>query len=322
MNQLIFSALQSYQILILFFVTDETSYGFTLKPSVQVGNLSQEDSQQLMVIFDQIVREEGLDVQNYECAECTRAIGTIFGPAKLCSYTRRYYCQECHTDELSVIPAKIMYNWDFRQFRVCHKAKLFLTAVSIEPIIDVKSFNGELFNFATSLNEVFDLRRQLRYMNAYLATCADGKSRAKATFERMLWPRAYLYEAVEMYSIRDLEEIHSGHLLSLLHSVVKFSLGHILKCILCAGKGYICEICRADQVIFPFELDSIMQCKQCFTVFHLDCSLKMTTCPKCDRIEARHLNWQISLSKSQRLKVNKNDAAEESEQAQEAKEEP
>ena len=272
-----------------------------------MGTLSEEDSQQLMLIFDQVVREEGLSVQNFECAECTRAIGTIFGPAKVCAYTRRYYCEECHIDETSTIPAKIMYNWDFRQFAVCHKAKLFLAAVSIEPIINVKSFNGELFEFADGLSQVFDLRRQLRYMNAYLATCADGKSQAKAAFTKLLWPRQHLYEDIDMYSIRDLEDVHSGKLVNLLAATVKFSLGHILKCILCSGKGFICEICRQDQVIFPFELDSIMQCKECYTVFHLDCSMKMTTCPKCDRIEARNLNWQVSLSKSQRLVTNVND---------------
>ena len=150
--------------------------GFSLKPHVQIGTLNEQDSQQMMIIFDQIICEEGLDVQNYECAECTRAIGTIFGPAKICSYTKLYYCEECHVDDTSTIPAKIMYNWDFRLFRVCKKAKLFLNAVNIEPIINVKSFNGELFNFAPDLKEVFELRKQLRYMNAYLATCANGKS--------------------------------------------------------------------------------------------------------------------------------------------------
>ncbi len=164
---------------------NENQCGFSLRPSIQVGTLSEEDSQQLMTLFDQVVREDGLDVQDYECAECTRAIGTIFGPAKICAYTRRYYCEECHLDETALIPTKVMYNWDFRQFKVCHKAKLFLSSVNLEPIIDVKSFNAELFEFAPSLTEIFDLRRQLRYMNAYLSTCANGKSQAKATFHKV-----------------------------------------------------------------------------------------------------------------------------------------
>ena len=274
--------------------------GFSLKPHVQVGLLNEADSQELMMIFDKLVQEEGLDLQNYECADCTKAIGTIFGPAKICAYTKRYYCQECHCDEVATIPAKIMYNWDFRVFKVCHKAKLFLSSVSIEPIIDIKSFNSELHYLAPNLQEIFDLRRKLRYMNAYLSTCKNGNSQEKNQFDKMLWPRTYLYQDVDVYAIRDLEEIHSGKLMSLLNAAFKFALNHITKCLLCSGKGFICEICREDQVLFPFEFDSIMSCKNCFTVFHLDCSVQITSCPKCDRIEARNLNWHVSLSKSQR----------------------
>ena len=276
-------------------------YGFSLQPHVQVGVLSEVDSQQLMLIFDKVVQEEGLDLQNYECAECTKAIGTIFGPAKICAYTKRYYCEDCHWDETSTIPAKIMYNWDFRTFRVCHKAKLFLSSVSIEPIIDVKSFNSELHSLAPHLQEVFDLRRKLRYADAYLSTCKNGTSADKTQFHKMLWPRSYLYEDIDMYAIRDLEEIHwGGKLVNLLNAAFSFAFNHITKCVLCSGKGFICEICREDQVLFPFDFDSIMSCKNCFTVFHLDCSVTMASCPKCDRIEARNLNWQVSLSKAQR----------------------
>ena len=278
--------------------------GFSLKPHVQVGLLSEDDSQQLMVIFDKVVQEEGLSLQNFECADCTKAIGTIFGPAKICSYTKRYYCQECHLDEMATIPAKIMYNWDFRAYKVCHKAKIFLSSVGIEPIIDVKSFNSELHYLAPNLQEIFDLRRKLRYMNAYLSTCKNGNSQEKHQFDKMLWPRTYLYEDVDVYAIRDLEEIHSGKLPALLNSVFNFALKHITKCLLCSGKGFICEICKEDQVLFPFEFDSIMSCKNCFTVFHLDCSVQITSCPKCDRIEARNLNWHVSLSKIQRQQPN------------------
>lgn len=276
-------------------------FGFTLRPDVRVGCLSVSDSQQLMLLFDQIVREMGLDVQNYECAECSRAIGTLFGPAKICAYTKRYYCEECHLDEAVVIPAKVMYNWDFRQFRVCHKAKLFLDSVNIEPIIDVKSFNADLYDFAPSLREVFDLRKQLRYMDAYLITCADSKSKAKATFDKMVWPRDYLHCRIDMYSVRDLEEINSGKLIAVLKATTKFARDHILGCVLCSGKGFICEVCKEDRPIYPFDLDQIMQCKECFTVFHLDCSVKIPKCPKCDRIEARNLNWHVSLVRSQRM---------------------
>ena len=42
----------------------------------------------------------------------------MFGPAKVCAYTKLYYCDECHVDERSVIPAKIVYSWNFQLFKV------------------------------------------------------------------------------------------------------------------------------------------------------------------------------------------------------------
>ena len=101
----------------------------------------------------------GLDRQNYQCDECTRAIGTIFGPAKLCSYTKHYYCEECHTDEVSVIPARIVYNWDFKEYKVCRKSKVFLRALSVEPIIDASTFTKTLFHYAKELEDVLKLRK-------------------------------------------------------------------------------------------------------------------------------------------------------------------
>jgi uncharacterized C2H2 Zn-finger protein len=47
--------------------------------------------------------------------------------------------------------------------------------------------------------------------------------------------------------------------------------------------------------------ESIAQCPKCFTVFHLECSATLTNCPKCDRIEARNLNWHVSEAKWARL---------------------
>jgi hypothetical protein len=72
---------------------------------------------------------------------------------------------------------------------------------------------------------------------------------------------------------------------------------HILTCVLCQGKGFICEVCRDSNPVYPFDLESITQCPKCFTVFHLECSVGLTNCPKCDRIEARNLNWHISEAK-------------------------
>ena len=38
--------------------------------------------------------------------------------ARLCDYTGQYFCEECHWNDLVVIPARVVHNWDFSLYRV------------------------------------------------------------------------------------------------------------------------------------------------------------------------------------------------------------
>ena len=86
-----------------------------------------------------------------------------------------------------------------------------------------------------------------------------------------------------------------------LQEVTRFARMHILGgCILCAGKGFICEVCKDKEPLYPFDLDSIVQCEKCFAVFHPECSFELKNCTKCDRIEARTLKWHVFMSQNDR----------------------
>ena len=112
-----------------------------------------------------------------------------------------------------------------------------------------------------------------------------------------------IYFRSKQYSVQDLEDINNGKLKSNLLDASKFGRSHILGgCILCAGKGFICEVCKDIKPLYPFDLDSIVQCEKCFAVFHPDCSEKLKHCPKCDRIEARNLKWHVTMSVNDRSK--------------------
>ena len=41
----------------------------------------------------------------------------VVGVPRVCVYTKRYYCVECHVNEDSYIPSKIIYNWDFAKYK-------------------------------------------------------------------------------------------------------------------------------------------------------------------------------------------------------------
>ena len=38
--------------------------------------------------------------------------------ARLCDYSGQYFCEECHWNDLVVIPASVVHNWDFSLYRV------------------------------------------------------------------------------------------------------------------------------------------------------------------------------------------------------------
>lgn len=59
-----------------------------------------------------IPTEKGLDSQGCFCAGCSRQIGFSFVRPKLCAFSGLYYCDFCHQDDASVIPARIIHNWD------------------------------------------------------------------------------------------------------------------------------------------------------------------------------------------------------------------
>lgn len=41
--------------------------------------------------------------------------------ARQCDYTGQYYCSHCHWNDLAVIPARVVHNWDFEPRKVSAK---------------------------------------------------------------------------------------------------------------------------------------------------------------------------------------------------------
>ena len=49
----------------------------------------------------------------------------------------------------------------------------------------------------------------------------------------------------------------------------------------CKGKGFFCEVCDNDEVIFAFQLREVTKCKICKALFHSQCFKKVKgKCPK------------------------------------------
>ena len=46
------------------------------------------------------------------------AIGNAQMEPQLCDYTGAYHCPECHHNQTHMIPARIVHNWDFTEYKV------------------------------------------------------------------------------------------------------------------------------------------------------------------------------------------------------------
>lgn len=46
---------------------------------------------------------------------CPQQIGPSLGRARLCEFSGQYYCDSCHHGDTTIIPARMVHNWDLTQ---------------------------------------------------------------------------------------------------------------------------------------------------------------------------------------------------------------
>jgi pleckstrin homology domain-containing family M member 1 len=97
--------------------------------------------QELQVMVEILCRlstECGLDSQGFLCKECKAPLGVDFSKATVCAFDGHYYCPTCISGDKFPIPAKIIYNWDFKHYNVSKKAATFLSEFQFKPFVDFK----------------------------------------------------------------------------------------------------------------------------------------------------------------------------------------
>ncbi|XP_054899061.1 pleckstrin homology domain-containing family M member 1 [Poeciliopsis prolifica] len=226
--------------------------------------------------------EKGLDAQSYKCSGCHQQIGPSRGRARLCEFTGQYYCVACHKGDTTIIPSRMVHNWDLTQREVSKKALRLLAQIEQEPLMNLELLNPDLMSHAESMAQAHSLRERLRLLGDYLLTCRSGA--CKKLHARM-GQRTYLLETRHLYSVLDLRQIADGQYGNFLISLVQQASNHVLNCDLCTQRGFICQICHSNDILFPFQFDSTTRCKDCKAVFHLFCKNEKNSCPRCQRMK-------------------------------------
>lgn len=119
--------------------TDEAAAdGFEVIKSPLTDKKSMDELHQMVETLCRLSTEMGLDAQGFQCKDCKEPIGVDFAKATVCGFDARYYCSACISPDKYPIPAKIIFNWDFRHYPVSLKAAQFLTDYQFKPFIDFK----------------------------------------------------------------------------------------------------------------------------------------------------------------------------------------
>lgn len=237
-----------------------------------------------------ICPEVGLSQQKYRCAECRRKI--IFKDnyclPRQCDYNGLYYCSFCHWNSQAIIPSRVIHNWDFTPRKVSRASLQFLRLMMRKPILNIELLNSSLFGFVTELSIVKKLREDILVMKQYFLTCHAALEGKLLLY---LQDRQHFVENANTYSLQDLIDTVSGQLINYLQGIHSTFIRHITKeCQGCRGKGFICELCKADEVLFPFDSQT-NTCSLCYSVFHQDCYLRWEGhCPKCARRAKANIN--------------------------------
>jgi len=146
--------------------------------------------------------------------------------ARFCEYTGKFHCRTCHTNQASTIPARVLFNWDFRLYRVSDRAKEFIDMMWKEPVFDVSVINVALFDKVRSMLEMRLLRTQLSYVRDFLYTCRLSGSLVQQTFDK----NSHIVNFVDMYSLEDFVEIQNGSLLTFVKSATSSLIAHVFSC--------------------------------------------------------------------------------------------
>ncbi|CAL8382265.1 unnamed protein product [Arctogadus glacialis] len=234
-----------------------------------------------------ICPEIGLDRQDYRCAECRTPVSLRGVPseARQCDYTGQYYCSTCHWNDTAIVPARVIHNWEFEPRKVCRSSMRYLALMMSRPVLKLKEINPLLFNFVEELVEIRKLRQDVLLMKPYFITCKEAME-ARLLFQ--LHERQHFVENDDMYSLQDLIEVASGRLSCSLTEIHTTFAKHIkLDCERCQAKGFVCELCKEGDILYPFDSHTSV-CHDCSAVFHRDCYYdNSTTCPRCARMSER-----------------------------------
>ncbi|KAF0973896.1 hypothetical protein FDP41_007283 [Naegleria fowleri] len=252
--------------------------------------LEEEDSIRLSPYQKQDQTKQ-IQLQDGKCP-CGRELAKDYGflrKPRYCHYNNKYYCMKCHSNSFNeIIPAKILFNWDFKLYRVCDEASKYLKSVYNQPIICVSAVKPTLFDEIENLGMARMIRKRLIIQWEYISRCP---LKDNLITQHKLKHKLHYVTDTEMYSIKNLYELNgkqseSPFLKKLSRLFHVFSDHIVNQCGFCKTKAKsFCPNCKNDTPIYEFNISQVIKCPGCKLVFHKSCFVNkkgVVACPVCN----------------------------------------
>ncbi|XP_018105449.1 protein associated with UVRAG as autophagy enhancer isoform X2 [Xenopus laevis] len=221
--------------------------------------------------------------QNNMCTGCgTKVEPRYNNRLRYCEYLGKYFCDCCHSNSLSFIPAQILLKFNFGKYHVSNFSKNVVDSIWQSHKFNVLTENPEIYKKVKDLNKIKELQERLISIKRLLCICRFARSLLKE-FKDI---PSHLTEELDLFTLSDLFNVKQKLLLPALRELMATSVTHVANCELCQAKGFICEFCHSPDVLFPFQMEMCRRCEVCKTCYHKKC-FYTGDCPKCCRMERR-----------------------------------
>ncbi|KAL1491694.1 hypothetical protein ABEB36_012253 [Hypothenemus hampei] len=117
-------------------------------------------------------RKELMEKQKFKCAGCGMTVAAQYAKKfRYCNYLGKYFCTGCHRNQVALIPARILYKWDFHRYPVSTFSFKLLEQMYSDPLFQIFELNKDIRKFSRNLEFVRKYRQGLCYLKEYIITC-------------------------------------------------------------------------------------------------------------------------------------------------------
>jgi len=179
----------------------------------------------------------------------------------------RYICDQCVSEDFSIIPAFILKFWNFKKFSISKKARELILNWYIKPIIHIKSADP-ILKKSHALQISIILKRKIHKIFD-LMKC---EKRDEFVIE-VLGEHKYLVLKENLISLKDLFDIEEQVFIGKLQNYLYKFENHILnECETCKYTGGNCMGCLSSEVLMAYNVESVFYCNICLLIYHKDCA--------------------------------------------------